>query len=104
MTHSAPTFASRVPARPPSLPARPSVSEGRAGTPVPSSATHRISPSFNGLRTGAASGLCAGGAFPPSAATEIDPASAVSRRASGSSPTARVARSMPRCLQRAFAP
>ena len=82
-SHSAPTFASRVPARPPSFPARPAVSDGRAGTPVPSSATHRTSPSFNGLRAG----------MPPSgAATESAPDSASRRHDSASSPTRRVAR------------
>lgn len=86
MRHSAPTFASRVPARPPSFPARPAVSEGRAGTPVPSSATHRISPSFSGLRAG---GLPPDGA----AATDRAPSSAAVRRDSRSSPTSRVARS-----------
>jgi len=90
VTHSAPTFASRVRAAP-SFPARPAVSDDRAGTPVPSSATLRISPSFNDLRSGAASR-----AAPPPASpsTVIDPDSASSRRVSTSSPTARVARSM----------
>ena len=90
VTHSAPTFASRVRAAP-SFPARSAVSDGRAGTPVPSSATLRISPSFNDLRSGAASRA----ASPPaSPSTVIDPDSASSRRVSTSSPTARVARSM----------
>ena len=88
MSQSAPTFASRVPARAPFLPARPAVSEGRAGTPVPSSAAHRISPSFNGLRAGASPPPASG------AATESAPDSAASRRDSTSPPTAHVVRSM----------
>ena len=95
-SHSAPTFASRVPARPPSLPARPSVSDRRAGTPVPSSATHRTSPAFGGLRAGASR--------PPGTATDRAPDSAARRRDSTSSPTERVVRSMPCRLRRAFAP
>ena len=85
-SRSAPTFASRVPARAPFRPARPAVSDGRAGTPVPSSATHRISPSFNGLRAGSG---------PPAlaAATDRAPDSAARRRDSRSSPTSRVVRS-----------
>ena len=98
-SHAAPTLASRVVARPPSRPLRPAVSDDRAGTPVPSSATHRILPSFNGLRTGGPSNdgsfdaPSAHVADPSPPTTEIDGDSSSVRRASASSPTARVARS-----------
>ena len=83
-THRAPTLASRVAARSPSFPARPTVSDGLAGTPVPSSAQHKVRPSFNDLRSGSA------GAGEPAAAGS----SAAFRRASRSAPTARVVRSI----------
>ncbi len=84
-SHKAPTFASRVRAAP-SFPERPAVSDGRAGTPVPSIARHRISPSFKGLRAG-------NPAPPPAEATDSATDSAASRRTSASAPTARVVRS-----------
>ena len=87
--HNAPTFASRARARPPSLPIRPAVSNGSAETPVPSSAQHRIYPSFSILRVGARSRPTA-----DSAGHRDRPDSAVARRASASAPTARIARSI----------
>ena len=77
-THRTPTFASRAPARPPSLPGRPAVSLGSAGAPVPSKAQHSFRPGFDASR-----------------ASETPPPASVSvRHASRSSPAARVARSI----------
>ncbi len=89
----APTFASLVVARPPSFPFRPAVSDGSAGTPVPSSPTHRICPSFNGLRTTDPSNDASLTVPPPPPNTVIEPDSSRVRHASRSSPTSRVVRS-----------
>ena len=95
----APTLASLVVARgepvgfAPSFPFRPAVSDGSAGTPVPSSPTHRICPSFNGLRTTDPSNDVSLAVSPPPPNTVIEPDSSRVRHASRSSPTSRVVRS-----------
>ena len=91
-SQTTPTLTSRVVARPPSFPRRPAVSDDPAGTPVPSSATHKTCLSFNDLRTGTPSND-GSLAAPSPPTTVIDDHSSLVRHASTSSPTARVVRS-----------